>query len=517
MLIEQARVLEEERLAAIEEEKRLAALAEEERLAEIARLAALSEVINIVDTGVVIAGLTITPGGPHPIAPGATRDVGDVTFRCPTSGEVSCNVTVNDDGTVTSTGGAATATLSANGVVRLHTVREVEIELSPRYVKIPAGTKTLPPTGSMETGDVKIRCSANGVRCIIKVDDEGVVTSTGGLATIEGYSMEAIETRMAIALSASDGALVAQADPGETGAPVTIGVERRPNGVITITPAHSDDMDEVKYSKAVDTGYEITGWMKQTLKRDNGTEATEDVDAVLATEMDETTAYTNIDRAKAGKWKVSGEAVPGFDVMAFVVDADQEITNEDDATFTGAYIRMADGSRIPGTFTCDEDCETVTDPELSTEGNLLLANTLDQGWTFESKYDVKEGETPDADYMYFGYWMKSPVEHSADSTDYAFATFAGGNAAANMFTVGSRLTSLTKGTKATYVGGAAGRYVTRELRVTDGEVDANSPGSHGRFTAKATLTAYFGRMLSSWQTIPQTLIPQIDEIWSKEP
>ena len=181
-------------------------------LAEQERLAALSEVINIVDTGVVIAGLTITPGGPHPIAPGATRDVGDVTFRCPSGGEVSCNVTVNDDGTVTSIGGAATATLSANGVVRLHTVREVEIELSPRYVKIPAGTKTLPPNGSMETGDVKIKCSANGVRCIIKVDDEGVVTSTGGLATIEGYSMEAMETRMAIALSAdTDGALVAQA------------------------------------------------------------------------------------------------------------------------------------------------------------------------------------------------------------------------------------------------------------------------------------------------------------------
>ena len=46
--------------------------------------------------------------------------------------------------------------------------------------------------------------------------------------------------------------------------------------------------------------------------------------------------------------------------------------------------------------------------------------------------------------------------------------------------------------KATYRGGAAGRYVTRVLRFLDGERDPNSPGSHGRFTAKAKLTAYFG-------------------------
>ena len=45
---------------------------------------------------------------------------------------------------------------------------------------------------------------------------------------------------------------------------------------------------------------------------------------------------------------------------------------------------------------------------------------------------------------------------------------------------------------AKYKGGAAGRYVTRELSVTDGLVAASS-GSHGRFTAKAELTAMFGQ------------------------
>ena len=45
---------------------------------------------------------------------------------------------------------------------------------------------------------------------------------------------------------------------------------------------------------------------------------------------------------------------------------------------------------------------------------------------------------------------------------------------------------------ATYVGGAAGRYVTRKLRIKSPGVDPNSPGYHGRFTARATLTAHFG-------------------------
>ena len=54
------------------------------------------------------------------------------------------------------------------------------------------------------------------------------------------------------------------------------------------------------------------------------------------------------------------------------------------------------------------------------------------------------------------------------------------------------LTNDSHALTATYEGGAAGRYVTRELRVRDGDVDEFSPGFHGRFTANAMLKAYFG-------------------------
>ena len=115
------------------------------------------------------------------------------------------------------------------------------------------------------------------------------------------------------------------------------------------------------------------------------------------------------------------------------------------------------------------------------------------GWEFESTNNVPEGDVPDKDYMYFGYWMKSPTERSTDmppaSTNYAFASFFGGN---SPFSVGTGLLDATGNVKATYEGGAAGTYVTRELRINNADVDPISPGFHGRFTAKAELTAYFG-------------------------
>ena len=176
----------------------------------------------------------------------------------------------------------------------------------------------------------------------------------------------------------------------------------------------------------------------------------------------------------------------------FAIDRGQDVEDFADE-FTGSYIRSSDGSRIHGTFTCSAiKCTTVVVPETpSDEGNLVLMTQLADGWTFESDRNVPEGEIPDANYMYFGYWLKSPVVVSDISSNYQSATFSGGNGNV-LFEVGDTITDVSHALTAKYEGGAAGRYVTRELRVKNGEVDRNSPGSHGRFTAKAALTAYFG-------------------------
>ena len=85
-------------------------------------------------------------------------------------------------------------------------------------------------------------------------------------------------------------------------------------------------------------------------------------------------------------------------------------------------------------------------------------------------------------------------------------------------TVDVVLTDESHALTAKYEGGAAGRYVTRELRVKSGAVDPNSPGSHGRFTAKAKLTATFGTHDSFAPSDHQVhQKPKLDEIWSTEP
>ena len=89
-------------------------------------------------------------------------------------------------------------------------------------------------------------------------------------------------------------------------------MKRSPRGTTTITPVHvADEEDEVKYkSVGVDIGHRITGWIGQTLTRDDGVEATEDVDAVPAVNIDEATFYTNIESAESGKLKYKAGLVP---------------------------------------------------------------------------------------------------------------------------------------------------------------------------------------------------------------
>ena len=98
--------------------------------------------------------------------------------------------------------------------------------------------------------------------------------------------------------------------------------------------------------------------------------------------------------------------------------------------------------------------------------------------------------------MYFGYWLKSPVGDG--NTNYAFATFSDGSDSNNFTVTGDNRTlyrevdATANDLTATYEGGAAGMYVSREARLIDGVVDQFSPGTHGRFTAKAELIAKFG-------------------------
>ena len=374
-------------------------------------------------------------------------------------------------------------------------------DLLENFTTITAGIYNINPGRTRDVDDATFTCPSGGLACEIVVADDGTVTSAGGMATAQN-SMAANTSKMAIALTATtDGALLSTAATADDGAPTVgdVDVKRAPNGntMITLTP---DDDEDGKYtSAAVDAGYGITGWMGRTLKRNNAIAETETDNAEPATSMHETTIYTDIVSARAAKLTFKEVPLPtnedgfgvGVNTYELAIDPNQDATDvNDDEEFTGYYIRPGDGYKIRGTFTCRTDaCATVDVPETpSTEGNLLIDEHL-MGWGFESDNNVEEGYVLDEDYLYFGYWLKSPVEPSADASDYNFATYFGGN---SPFAVLPALAdNVEDALKATYEGGAAGMYVIRDLRIKGAEVDDFSPGTHGRFTAKAKLTAYF--------------------------
>ena len=556
---------------------------------------------NPVNTDMVTPGLTIMPGT-YSIQPGETADAGDATFTCAEDGP-SCDVTVADDGTVTSVGGMATAMDSAAATMRLaveariadaeevarlaeeardtavedarlaevarlaaveiarlaeearlaavedarlaevarmaeetlriaaeeaarlaevarmaeetlriaaeeraallETVNPFSVTSAPGYGNVTPGIYEIAPDGTNTApgDDVTFACPADGELClvIVSVNEDGVAsyTSLGGAAT-GANSMSVMNTRMAVALHSPG-------SPGGNGLntgtvpAVTVTRETTVSGgetEITLvpadgaTPAHA----EVEYSIGpVDPGHEIDGWSGQTMSRSE--------EMVLDTPQ-EATVYTNIDPATEQKLTLGGEMEsapdadgnnvyvldPGEDVDAINMDVmDMDMDTFFSATYNG----------IPGTFTCAAfaNCVSIA-TSMITGGQIIITNTNfadnDNGWTFESDDFVETSATQDADYMWFGYWLESPADPGAVMPPYMFAAFSGGADKFELNT-GELLGTQEEALTATYEGGAAGRYVTRKLRIDAEGVDPQSPGYHGRFTATATLTANFGR------------------------
>ena len=132
-----------------------------------------------------------------------------------------------------------------------------------------------------------------------------------------------------------------------------------------------------------------------------------------------------------------------------------------------------------GVFSCAENC-TITrtaDGEVSTAAIL----TFDPSRPYASL--MAKYADPDADYTYFGYWMKS-TEKRDETIDHVIQTFHGGEGDLVAGT-GTDGLAAVEGT-ASYYGAAAGVYVKKDgagdsLVVTD-----------GTFTADAELTANFG-------------------------
>ena len=153
-------------------------------------------VAHVVDMSMLLEGYMVVEAGEYMIEAGMTEDVGHATFTCPDSGD-ACTVTVNEDGTATSTGGMATAMpsqmaiddkMAADEAARLAELAAVENEvdiskLDEDYRTIPAGTTEIDAGESEDVGDAKFTCPDGPVGCSIVVTVETLTGDDGAVAT----------------------------------------------------------------------------------------------------------------------------------------------------------------------------------------------------------------------------------------------------------------------------------------------------------------------------------------------
>ena len=155
-----------------------------------------------------------------------------------------------------------------------------------------------------------------------------------------------------------------------------------------------------------------------------------------------------------------------------------------DGTFDGA----------PGTFRCLTDCSSTNDGEGS-------PSELGGMWNFKPDANAMVS-TPDATYLYFGWWVSKNSDNEPTAAS-AFAGTVGGVLAASTSIVygwgGDTLPGAPGGLTgaATYTGAAVGKYAYRDI--------SGGTAHGGHFTASAELKAKFGPTTTAGNGVTGTI------------
>ena len=430
------------------------------------------------------------------------------------------------------------------------TTHDVTVPMLPMgYDSNPADTFTVAPGGNREHGDVTYSCPTGGPACEIEVKADGMVTSTGGAATAERSAASiARETddqmaaaaaatkaagtkRMAIATEAataaaddrdiggSDASLGTDNAKGGTGAAADqyqLSISRDRSGTeIEITDSMMAGANDPKFMQAMDLGGGTTMHVRTMNADDDGNVeeevvmVTTDIEAPRATrfglvanqilnENPATTGGTDYrglrivtgDTVETGAintitnvislTNVRGPAAAATGGTQTIMYTDLPGTADvNERRFTGTY------NGADGTYVCtgSADCTATTNDE-------GVVSAMGGTWTFTPDSGATS-DVADADYMYYGFWLKRTTDSDGVLTYDEVETYAGSSLVAS---IGSELNNVTG--SATYSGGATGVYVHSVANPDGTEASATS----GHFTADANLTAYFGQTVDDTTT-----------------
>ena len=426
---------------------------------EMARLDGLRAMTHDVDMGDIAEGYGPTPGT-YDIVPGEMADAGNVDFSCSMAAEVNCMVIVADDGSVTNTGGMASAAQSEAGIAAIK--KDEEDAENARLARIKAEAMRV----------------------------EGMIGPDATLADYDGTGATADQI---VSINAQ-GMPEFQGDPA------------------------SETSTDPRFTKSDDAPASIPGWKGGTYTRTTETGGVTNMDTVVkyndkmpntaamySTYFDGSTdtsarGYSSISSGVISL--VNGDATnpvmntlysinfgltAPHQTLPITHDNPATTTVEDSTSYTGSF------TGVPGTFTCTSTCSVSSDKDGSLShfvgtwtftpdgikdprGGNLTGDAL----TAAQMRIMVAGVVPDPDFMILGYWMRTSTAADGEVTHSMRPIYDGLRDYTDV--------SAVLGT-ATYTGPATGLYMSKSL-TPDGQ--PTDPFASGQFTATATLNANFG-------------------------
>ena len=406
------------------------------------------------------------------IAAGMTATSGGVTFLCAEGGD-ACEVTIDEDGMATATGGTVTASLTAAAMTQVAETKEMmaDEEEAARLVRV---KRVIGEDGAIEGVDDLAR-TANTTG--LDATEIRISRAQGGTARVRVVPSDAGETGVGGYVPAEDPAMA-------NGDWAGVRLERPVGGATQQLVVYTDIEQPTKvqfynFDGRTTTASRYGGHVSDAATGTAATDPTEAVPYTRDTPIAAVTLGGTGGQAFTGgvldltQFPSRGPAAGGDVRKRFPVNLNSNPdtnTTPDTVSFRGNY------NGAPGTYTClpggtatENGACTVSVTPAGAYSSVTAGDT----WTFTPELGATAFDA-DGEFVRFGWWLQTP--RSPDGT-YTFNTwFHGVDYVVAGIPVGS----------ATYAGRAAGRYAMQELGAA-GVVD----GSSGEFTAAASLTATF--------------------------
>ena len=194
----------------------------------------------------------------------------------------------------------------------------------------------------------------------------------------------------------------------------------------------------------------------------------------------EALSITGGQSGNSGMMASPGFSASGAGTLTFNAKVDDNPGTTDVDESADAYEIMGTFAGAPGAIRCNGSSGSTCTVTLDADGKVTDAST---GWIFTPDAGATV-DVADADYLYYGFWVKKTEGEDGAITYNAVQTFAGAVGIDEFPRSGM---VFVRGT-ASYQGGAAGVYMKKAF-TSDGELDTATSGA---FTADVNLMAYFG-------------------------